>query len=116
MEEKNNILAAVYLLVLELKKDPLYIEYLVNSNDMKNNQELLDLIKKYKFQQRIITKELNKEKKELFEKELLFLKDELNRYPLYIRHTYLLEKLENKFILIEDILNAYFKEITNSLK
>lgn len=117
MEDKTKILNSLDELILAIKKSTEYQAYQVNKKEMKENKELMNLIKDYQKCQRNLTLSIETKKDSTsYQKELERLSKELNNYPIYLEHLYLLEKLQDKISLISDTINAYFKEITNSLK
>lgn len=112
MENKNKeaVLNKLDELISLIKDTPNYKRYLELKNNMGNNKEIMSLINKIKKEeQTIVKKEYNKEDTSLEEKELLNLKNELNKYPDYLEYTYLQEDLNNDFQnikkIIEDSIN-----------
>ena len=112
MENKNKeaVLNKLDELISLIKDTPNYKRYLELKNNMGNNKEIMSLINKIKKEeQTIVKKEHNKEDTSLEEKELLNLKNELNKYPDYLEYSYLQEDLNNDFQnikkIIEDSIN-----------
>ena len=112
MESKNKeeVLSKLDELIDLIKETPNYKRYLELRNNMENNKEIMSLIKEIKKEeQKIVKKEYNKEDISVEEKQLLSLKEELNKYPDYLEYTYLQEDLNNDFQnikkIIEDSIN-----------
>jgi cell fate (sporulation/competence/biofilm development) regulator YmcA (YheA/YmcA/DUF963 family) len=77
---------------------------------MKNNKEIMSLIKDIKkLEQSIFKKEYNKIDIKDEEKKLKELKKELESFPIYLEYSYLQEDLNNDFQnikkIIEDSIN-----------
>ena len=112
MENKNKeeVLKKIDELVCLIKDTPNYKRYNELKNQMKNNKEIMSLIKQIKkLEQSIIKKEYNKLNTKEEEKKLKELKEELKSFPIYLEYSYLQEDLNNDFQnikkIIEDSIN-----------
>ena len=106
----ERILKKIDELVCLIKDTPNYKRYNELKNQMKNNKEIMSLIKQIKkLEQSIIKKEYNKLNTKEEEKKLKELKEELKSFPIYLEYSYLQEDLNNDFQnikkIIEDSIN-----------
>lgn len=112
MENKNKeeVLKKIDELVCLIKDTPNYKRYNELKSQMKNNKEIMSLIKDIKkLEQSIVKKEYNKIDINEEEKKLKELKNELESFPIYLEYSYLQEDLNNDFQnikkIIEDSIN-----------
>ena len=109
---KNDILNKVDELVLLLKESPEYLRFQEVTKQMKNNNDVMNLIKKIKrIQKDIVNLEYRRQNVSLLEKELNTCLNELNEYPIYQEYSYLLEDLNNTFQSIKSILEEHINYI-----
>ena len=109
MENKNKeeVLKKIDELVCLIKDTPNYKRYNELKNQMKNNKEIMSLIKQIKkLEQSIIKKEYNKLNTTAEEKKLKELKEELKSFPIYLEYSYLQEDLNNDFQNIKKIIEG----------
>ena len=113
---KNDILNKVDELVLLLKESPEYLRFQEVTKQMKNNNDVMNLIQKIKrIQKDIVNLEYRRQNVSLLEKELNTCLNELNEYPIYQEYSYLLEDLNNTFQSIKSILEEHINYIVKQL-
>ena len=113
---KNVILNKVHELDLLLKESPEYLRFQEVTKQMKNNNDVMNLIKKIKrIQKDIVNLEYRRQNVSLLEKELNTCLNELNEYPIYQEYSYLLEDLNNTFQSIKSILEEHINYIVKQL-
>ena len=110
MENKDELLNKIDELIELIKNTPNYKKYIELKEIMKNNSDIMSLIKQIKkVEQSIVKKEYNKVDTSEEENKLKELKSELNTYPIYLEYSYIQEDLNNDFQnikkIIEDSIN-----------
>lgn len=116
MEESVNeeVLKKVDELVLLIKGSPEYKRYLEITKSMKENQEIMSLIKEIKdTQKRIVNLEYKNESIEKEDKIISSCLDELKDYPIYNEYSYLQEDFNSLFQGIKSILENYINDKIN---
>lgn len=103
----NNIKKDIDILFEEIKKSSIYKNYILCKEQLNNNKEIIDIIKKIKEYQVKITNNYSDEL-ELKIKELY---NKLNSYPLYQSYIEYKEELNNELSNIVSEFNLYFKDI-----
>lgn len=107
-----------------LKKTDELVNYIQNSNDyikyqklvqeVKNNQEIMDIIEKVKQLQKVaVNKEYHQEGTKDINDQIKTNLKRLKTYPIYQEMTYLQEDLNNLFMTIKNMLDDYINEQIN---
>ena len=105
MENKDELLNKIDELIELIKNTPNYKKYIELKEIMKNNSDIMSLIKQIKkVEQSIVKKEYNKLDTSEEENKLKELKSELNTYPVYLEYSYIQEDLNNDFQNIKKII------------
>ena len=105
MENKDELLNKIDELIELIKNTPNYKKYIELKEIMKNNSDIMSLIKQIKkVEQSIVKKEYNKVDTSEEENKLKELKSELNTYPIYLEYSYIQEDLNNDFQNIKKII------------
>lgn len=109
-ENKEALLKKIDELIDLIKQTPNYKRYKELKDEMSKNNNIMTLIKNIKkLEQSIVKKEYNKMDTKEDEIKLKELKDELNKFPVYLEYLYLQEDLNNDFQnikkIIEDSIN-----------
>ena len=116
MEKSMNddILKKVDELVNYLKKRPEYLKYQELVKQVKDNEEIMNIINKVKkMQKEAVKKEYNGESVTEINKEIDSCLKELEKYPIYAEMNYLKEDLDNLFGSIKNILDSYMDKQIN---
>ena len=91
-----------------------YIKYLEISEQLKDNEEIMNTIEDVKsLQKKIVKEEHNGNNIELLEKEIEDKLRLLNSYPIYVEFTYLQDDLNNTFQDIKNIIEKYINSKTS---
>lgn len=109
---ENKLINKVNELVDYLKNQDSYKRYITLSLSLKEDKEVMKLIKEIKkIHQNIINDEYNGINTSKLELQLSKKKEELERFPLYLEYSYLQEDLNNQFqqikSIIENEINKY---------
>ena len=109
-ENKEALLKKIDELIDLIKQTPNYKRYNELKDEMSKNNNIMTLIKNIKkLEQSIVKKEYNNMDTKEDEIKLKELKDELNKFPVYLEYLYLQEDLNNDFQnikkIIEDSIN-----------
>lgn len=91
----------------ELEASELYKDYVRVKMQLKNNDEINNLINDIKRLQKIATN--NKDEK--VELEIKMLYDKLHMYPIYQSYLSIKEKIEDELFEIKEPLDKYFENI-----
>ena len=90
-----------------IESSKLYNDYINVREKLKNNEEIMNLIKEIKRYQKIATN--NKDSS--VEMKLKELYSKLNSYPLYNSYLLIKEELEEKMLMIRDVFDKYFYDL-----
>ena len=105
MENKDELLNKIDELIELIKNTPNYKKYIELKEILKNNSDIMSLIKQIKkVEQSIVKKEYNKVDTSEEENKLKELKSELKTYPIYLEYSYIQEDLNNDFQNIKKII------------
>lgn len=107
-----------------LQKADEIVRYIKNSNDyvkyqklveqVKNNQEIMDIINEIKrLQKEAVNKEYHKEDTKEINDNIKSNIKKLDKYPIYKEMTYLQEDLDNLFMMIKNMLDDYINKQVN---
>lgn len=107
-----------------LKKTDELVNYIQNSNDyikyqklvqeVKKNQEIMDIIEEVKKLQKVaVNKEYHQEDAKNINDQIKTNLKKLKTYPIYQEMTYLQEDLNNLFMTIKNMLDDYINEQIN---
>lgn len=109
---KDEILLKIDELIEMIKNDNLYKRYVLVSKQMKDNEEIMSIIKNIKLlQKKAVNLEYRKEDISLIEKEIANNLNLLNSYPIYQEYSYLLEDLNSLFQDIKSSLEGYINDL-----
>jgi len=99
----KEILNKVDEIIKEIEESSDYQKYLKLKEDISNNKKLVLLINEVRQLNKDFTHKLVR-KEELEEKE-----NELKNHPLYREYLNTINEINNKFAIIENRINSYFK-------
>ena len=103
----SEILKKIDEIISLIEESDDYKKYLLLQEKIRNNNEIMVLIKKVKVLQKDVIHHIRDES------ELKMIMDELNSHPLYREYCNTIEELNNTYAIIESSLNKYFQDKLN---
>ena len=105
----NDIKEEIDILFKNIKEDALYKKYQSSINQLRCNEEIIDIINEIKRLQKIY---VNTKDKHILNK-VEELQEKLYKYPLYEAFIETKEELSNQLNIIKEIFDKYFEKILN---
>jgi len=109
---RDDVLRKVDELILVINENPEYQRFQIVVKQMKNNEEIMSLIKSIKqIQKEIVNLEYVGKDTSLLELKLSNTMETLNSFPVYQEYSYLLSDLNNMFQDTKSFLEAYLNNL-----
>ncbi len=110
----ENVLNNLYILIDKIKDSDDYKKYIILKNKLKENEDIMNKIKRVKYLQKIcVNKEYKKIPFKEEDNEIKKIINELESIPIYQEYTYVVEDLNNIITYISDMIEKQINEKLN---